>query len=66
MQECRYKYLVLEMKREGIHIIASQLSWFEWVGEDSLSDKEGKWVELKECDKWPKFAFSACNFNEIG
>lgn len=62
IQECRYKYVVIEKHGWDIHSISEQIQWYNWVGKNSLNDNPGEWVV---CDKPQKFE-RYLNWNGIG
>ena len=64
LQECLYQHLVIEKQSDGIHSPAEVIQWYKWIGEDSLSESDGRWVE---CER-PDFGTIGylTNFNEIG
>lgn len=64
MQECLYKYIVIEKQKEGIHTIAIPEQWYQWVGSNSLSDAPGEWIGYK----MPEGERFACivNWNQVG
>lgn len=54
MQECLYRYIVIEKMKEGIHPMAEEELWFEWIqtGTSEAGFEIGKWVT---CDKPKEF-----------
>jgi hypothetical protein len=63
MQECLYKYLVIEKQGDGIHAHAEDIQWYIWIHTDK-ENWDGYWYECSR-PKGERFD-NITNFNCVG
>lgn len=57
MQECYYRWIVIEKQGPGIHAIAEDVAWYEWLG--------NRWISVKDRPANERMD-GIVNFNGIG